>query len=100
MTDRTEQPSRNAPAFYASGIAIAGSGTDMKLIFMDNQPGFSEDGEMTEKQKAHLCGVVTMSFHTAKDLHALLGVVLSQFEEEFGKLDTPFLKDQRDQNLG
>ncbi len=98
MTDHEEQSSREVPEFYASGANIAATGTDIKLVFTDNRPVCNEDGEIIDKRKMIVCGVITLSFHSAKDLHRLLDLALQQLEKNIGTIDTPFLQSSQERS--
>jgi len=84
----------DAPAFYASIVSFAATGADIKLVFMDSQPIVDTDGTIQEQRQLVQRGTVSMSFHTAKDLHALIGQALSDFEQNFGPIDTPYLRNR------
>ena len=96
MADEAIQ--RQVPTIYASGVSLGATGTDLKVVFTDLPPPPEEDGETSGRTAPIRRGIVAMSFHTAKDLHALLGDTLSRWESDFGKLDTPFLRGLRNQN--
>ena len=96
MGNHTGRPSGDPPAFYASGVGFAVSGTDVKLVFTDNQPTIGKDGDINSEGETFQSGVVTLSFHTVKDLHALLGHVVQELETRFGRIDTPYLQQQKE----
>ena len=93
MADQVEGQQRDVPAFYTSSISLAASGTDIKIVFEDTVPATGAVGE-SEGVK-HRVALVNMSFHTAKDLLALLGNALANVEAQLGTIDTPFLQKQK-----
>ena len=94
MADQPDgQQQHAALMFYTSSIGLAASGTDIKISFEDSVPPLGGTGEA----KGEKCRValVNMSFHTAKDLSALLSSALAAVEAKLGPIDTSFLQQQR-----
>ena len=84
---------RHAPVLYTSAITVATSGTDIKIVFEDTIPaGNSAERSGAEKRQI---AVVSMSFHTCKDLLFLLNGALTEVEGRLGPINTPFLQAQR-----
>ena len=97
MADQEEIRQQAVPVFYASSIRVMTTGNDMKLALGDVLPADDSDGSGEIRQQA---AIITMSLHTAKDLHALLGRGLEETEEMFGAIDTPFLRHLRNEKPG
>ena len=96
MSDKTSQTLENVPSFYASGVGIGATGTDIKLVFTDHHFPVDQKGQVDSNATQRPCAIVSLSFHNAKDLYVLLGKALSDWEQNFGELNTPFLKDARE----
>ena len=94
MADQPEGQERHgAPMFYTSSIRLVASGTDIKIAFEDSVPVHDQKGELQAEN--FRVALVQMSFHTAKDLSALLNQTLAGIEAQLGEIDTPFLQKQR-----
>ncbi len=98
LTDTEETRVKEVPAFYASGINLAVSGTDMKVVFTDVRPVIEVDGKVGSESAMEPCAVLTMSFHTAKDLCAIISHALSRLESDLGDINTAFSMKQAPQS--
>ena len=87
-----QQQQRAVPIVYASAISLAATGTDIKISFEDSVPSLG-GGDDVQQEKRRVA-LVNMSFHTAKDLLALLSGALETIEAQFGPIDTPFLQNR------
>ncbi len=93
MADQSNpQVELTLPVYYAPIIGVGSTGVDIKLTFMDFSP-IEVTGENGKKQRPAIpqC-VVSLGLHAAKDLHALLGIELRKYEDEFGELRTVFTR--------
>ena len=95
MTDPANRPPQDVPFIYASGVTAAASGTDFQLVFTNTHPRPGTNGGVADERTVEWTAVVTMSFHTAKDLYTLLGDIVSNLEDKFGNIDTPYLQGRR-----
>ena len=97
MTNQEERQHEGAhtQTFYASSVGLAATGTDIKVAFGDSLPIVGADGVIQEERQHIHRALVAMSFHTAKDLHSVLGTALAQLEQSFGAIDTPFLQQRQ-----
>lgn len=83
-----------APHFFVSQIYSQTGGTDITLLFARGKPVATPGKEVVAQNVAlaEIVGIATMSPQTAKDLAALMNDLIAKYEEEFGKLDTPYLR--------
>ena len=95
LENQEGHPLQDVPTIYASGVSLAATGTDIKLIFTDHPASLGADGQIQNENRALARGVVVMSFHTAKDLCSLLGNAMSSLEKLLGPIDTPYLQRER-----
>ena len=96
MSDARIDDATAPPYVYVSTVALAATGTDIKLAFSDTEPTPDKNGDIGGGEPRRVGRVVlAMSFHTAKDLRAVIDQAISQLEKDFGTLDTPFLQEQK-----
>lgn len=82
-----------APHFFASQTYTQSAGNDFTLLFARAKPvATSKEVVAQNIALTEIVGIATMSPQTAKDLAVLLNDTIARYEEEFGKIDTPYLK--------
>ena len=81
------------PNFYANCFAVSGSGNDIKITFIDSMPKVPPDSGASPRRLI-VNGVLSVSYHAAKDLGQMLIEAVSRFEEDNGEIKTPYLKDR------
>ena len=81
----------NGPRIYANGFIVSGTGNDIKITLTDVHPSSPDDSGASPGELI-VSGVLSVSYHAAKDLANLLLVAVSKFEEKHGKINTPYLK--------
>ena len=81
------------PVMYASAFQLQGSGNDFNLILQRRLPAQNPDGSIhAEVGKLDAIACLTLSPQSAKDLSVLLAEQIARFEQQFGTIETPFLK--------
>jgi hypothetical protein len=80
----------NIPKHHANGVHMLSTGNDVMLVFLGLQPTIGNDAVMAPVAS------VTMSRGAMADLVEVAQGILSQVEAEFGKIETPFLKERRE----
>ncbi len=81
------------PTFYASSFRIQGTGTGFAIFAERPAPLEDKDGSIhpgVAKKKAE--ALIYMSPQTLKDLSILLAKQIEVYEEEFGEINTPYMK--------
>lgn len=79
------------PAHFASGVQIASNGNEVMLVFTQMNPNVPEGGANRPTVS------VSLPRGTANDLHVALGGILQDLKQELGPINTPFLKERREQ---
>jgi len=91
----SESLQKDYPTFHTSGVNLAVSGMDFRLVFTEQLLVFSEKGEMRDDPDVKINGIASMSLHTAKDLVQMLSEAVADIESRFGSIETPFLHAKR-----
>lgn len=94
MADEVELESVEAlpiPVYAASSVKAASNGLEFMLTFSTMVPIASDDGVGMRPNVA-----VTIPRGTASDLLVVLKGLVDRVDADFGSIDTPFQKEQRE----
>jgi hypothetical protein len=90
MSDTLLEP-LDVPHLAAGTFMIQSTGTEVLLILQSARSLVDKNtGALSERTVNQPIAVVSLSPSTAKDLHLLLGEVVTKHEESFGPITTPF----------
>ena len=106
MNDQTKNPVRefrqeDYPSFHASGVNLAVTSMDFRMVFTEQYLTFGRDGDIHDENNVKVKCVVSMNLHSAKDFLGMLGRAVADVESKFGVVDTPYnqaLKAQEDKS--
>ena len=81
------------PTFHASSIQLISAGNDFSLMFMRNAIGTLTlpEGPTTVAQAVPVAEIV-LSPGTLKDFALMLGKAISDYEADFGVVETPYVR--------
>ena len=83
----------SAPIFYASSFNMQGTGLDFAIIFQQTVPAVHPDGGLVPGLvQNQIQAVAKLSPGSAKDLMLLLQSQIAEYEKDWGKIKTPFMK--------
>jgi hypothetical protein len=81
----------NIPAYYVSVAQVSIAGNDCLLTLSAPRPGFHRPtGTLAQFVVNQPSCLIQLSMRTAKDLYLLLGGMITQYEEVWGKVETEF----------
>lgn len=84
----------DVPNYPGHSVHISTTGVDISFLFSALRPAVSKDGSgVGLVPNVAIC----MSRGAAADFHAALGGILKKLTEDLGPVDTPFLKERREQ---
>jgi hypothetical protein len=82
-----------APSIYCSGLQAALVGNDAFLTLLAPLPVIRKStGQPAEVAVLHPVGVINLSLRTLKDMHEVIGSVISAFEQEWGTIQTDYTR--------
>jgi len=93
LLPRPQVIAANSPSYYASGVQLASVGNDVVVSFTRPLMGHVWVGDVAMAvAETQPVVEINMSIMTIKDLSIILSEFVSQYESQFGEIETDFTR--------